>query len=151
MSAAAAPAPSPDLVVGLGASAGGLEALQAFFAALPSDAGLAYVVVQHLDPAGPNLLPELLAKATPLPVAEALAAHPGVADAVVTPVSDEEFGQRLQAFVVPRPASEVSEEDLRGWLRSRLSRAEQPRDIVLVDELPRTATGKPVAPRAPSP
>src|SRR5829696_327123 len=60
---------TPDLVVGLGASAGGLEALQAFFAALPGDSGLAYVVVQHLDPAGPNLLPELLGKATPLPVA----------------------------------------------------------------------------------
>jgi acyl-CoA synthetase (AMP-forming)/AMP-acid ligase II len=83
----------------------------------------------------------------PLPVAEALAAHPAVADAVVAPVSDEEFGQRLRAFVVPRPASEVSEEELRGWLRSRLSRAEQPRDIVFVSDLPRTATGKPLAPR----
>ena len=71
MTDAAAPAPSPDLVVGLGTSAGGLEALQAFFAALPPDTGLAFVVVAHLDPAGPNLVPELLGKATALPVAEA--------------------------------------------------------------------------------
>ncbi|HKB05215.1 MAG TPA: chemotaxis protein CheB, partial [Gemmataceae bacterium] len=62
--------PGPDLVVGLGASAGGLEAFQAFFAALPGDSGLAFVVVQHLHPAGPGLLPELLGKATPLPVTE---------------------------------------------------------------------------------
>src|SRR6478609_8313334 len=82
MTDAAHPAPSPDLVVGLGASAGGLEALQAFFAALPPDTGLAYVVVQHLDPAGPNLLPGLLAKATALPVAEARDGTPLAPDRV---------------------------------------------------------------------
>ena len=65
MTDAAAPAPSPDLVVGLGASAGGLEALQGFFAAVPPDTGLSFVVVAHLEPAGPNLVPELLGKATP--------------------------------------------------------------------------------------
>src|SRR5205814_2643723 len=61
---------SPDLVVGLGASAGGLEALQSFFAALPPDTGLAYVVVQHQDPNAESLLPALLSKVTPVPVAE---------------------------------------------------------------------------------
>jgi two-component system CheB/CheR fusion protein len=63
--------PRPDLVVGIGASAGGSEALQAFFAALPPDTGLAYVVVQRLDPLNPQALTELLPKVTPLPVAEA--------------------------------------------------------------------------------
>src|SRR4051794_41667601 len=76
-------APSPDLVVGLGASAGGLEALQAFFAAVPPAAGLAYVVVQHLEPAGPNLLPDLLGKVTALPVAEAKDGTPLAPDRVV--------------------------------------------------------------------
>src|SRR5262249_20921415 len=62
---------TPDLVVGLGASAGGLEALQSFFSALPPDTGLTYVVVQHLDPNTESLLPGLLSKVTSVPVAEA--------------------------------------------------------------------------------
>jgi two-component system CheB/CheR fusion protein len=82
MTDAPAPAPSPDLVVGLGASVGGLEALQAFFAAVPPDTGLAFVVVAHLDPASPNLVPELLGKATALPVAEARDGTPLAADRV---------------------------------------------------------------------
>src|SRR5947199_282588 len=76
----------PDLVVGLGASTGGLEALQTFFAAVPANAGLAFVVVQHLDSTAPILLPELLGKATALPVAEARDGTPLAADHVyVTP------------------------------------------------------------------
>src|SRR6478736_3391930 len=82
MTGTTAPAPSPDLVVGLGASAGGLEALQGFFAAVPPDAGLAYVVVQHLEPTAPSLLPELLGKATTLVVAEAKDGTPLAADRV---------------------------------------------------------------------
>jgi two-component system, chemotaxis family, CheB/CheR fusion protein len=57
-------------VVGLGASAGGLAVLQRFFGALPSDPGLAFVVVQHLDPTHKSETAELLEKRTPLPVFE---------------------------------------------------------------------------------
>ena len=57
-------------VVGVGASAGRLEALKALLSHLPSKTGMAYVVVQHLDPSHPSLLPELLAHATSLPVRE---------------------------------------------------------------------------------
>ena len=67
-------------VVGIGCSAGGLEALDAFFAHVPADSGLAYVVVQHLDPTHPSSLPELLQRVTTMPVAEAtdgLAVRPG--------------------------------------------------------------------------
>jgi two-component system CheB/CheR fusion protein len=53
-------------VVGLGASAGGLAALEAFFAALPPDPGMAFVVVQHLDPHHKSILLELLQRQTPL-------------------------------------------------------------------------------------
>lgn len=65
------PAPVPVRVVGLGASAGGLAPLEAFLAAMPPDSGLAFVVVQHLDPTRKALLTELLRRSTPMPVAEA--------------------------------------------------------------------------------
>jgi two-component system CheB/CheR fusion protein len=46
-------------VVGIGASAGGMEALEQFFANMPSDSGMAFVIVQHLDPAKESILCEL--------------------------------------------------------------------------------------------
>lgn len=58
------------LIVGLGASAGGLEALQQFFGALTELQDAAFVVVQHLDPTSRSLLPELLARVTSMPVVE---------------------------------------------------------------------------------
>src|SRR6202790_4198658 len=58
-------------VVGLGASAGGLEALHQFIANVPPASGLAYVVVQHLDPTHKAMLTELLQRATLIPVREA--------------------------------------------------------------------------------
>ncbi|MBY0331975.1 MAG: PAS domain-containing protein [Acetobacteraceae bacterium] len=58
-------------VVGIGASAGGVEALSSFFHAVPPDSGLAYVVVTHLGPGRDSLLPEILAKAAPIPVRRA--------------------------------------------------------------------------------
>lgn len=58
-------------VVGIGASAGGLEALQEFFSNLPDDTGCAFVVVTHMHREHTSMLPELLAKTTVLPVVEA--------------------------------------------------------------------------------
>lgn len=55
-------------VVGVGASAGGLEALERFFRAAPTDSGLIYVVIQHLSPDYRSLMDELLGRITPLPV-----------------------------------------------------------------------------------
>ena len=59
------------LVVGIGASAGGLEALERFLQRVPPDSGLAYVVVQHLSPEHESSLADILARATKLPVATA--------------------------------------------------------------------------------
>ncbi len=70
-SAPAAPEGAAVRVVGIGCSAGGLEALDAFFAHVPARSGRAYVVVQHLDPTHPSSLPELLQRVTPLRVQEA--------------------------------------------------------------------------------
>ncbi len=57
-------------MVGIGASAGGLEALKALLSHLPGKTGMAYVVVQHLDPSHSSLLPNLLAHTTPLRIRE---------------------------------------------------------------------------------
>ena len=56
------------IVVGIGASAGGLEALESFLTHLPAQSGMAFVVVQHLDPSHASLMPELLARHTRMPV-----------------------------------------------------------------------------------
>ena len=58
-------------VVVLGASAGGLEALERFLAHVPEDAGMAFVVIQHLDPTQKAVVSELLQRITPMPVCEA--------------------------------------------------------------------------------
>ncbi|MDP9140994.1 MAG: chemotaxis protein CheB, partial [Pseudomonadota bacterium] len=58
-------------IVGIGASAGGLAALEQFFEQVPAGSGLAYVVVQHLNPTEKSLLVELLQRVTTLPVREA--------------------------------------------------------------------------------
>src|ERR1700759_5470024 len=59
----------PELhVVALGASAGGLEALEKFFDNVPKDSGMAFVVVQHLSPDFKSLMDEILGRRTPIPV-----------------------------------------------------------------------------------
>jgi two-component system CheB/CheR fusion protein len=60
----------PSLVAGMGASAGGLEALQEFFDQMPPDSGAAFVVIQHLAPNRKSLMPELLARHTQMAVSE---------------------------------------------------------------------------------
>ncbi len=62
--------PEPFFIAGIGASAGGLEALEAFFNALPANSGLAFIVVVHLDPGHVSLLPDLLQRRTTMAVAQ---------------------------------------------------------------------------------
>ncbi|HEX8978817.1 MAG TPA: chemotaxis protein CheB, partial [Parasulfuritortus sp.] len=58
-------------IVGVGASAGGLEAFKQFFHELPADIGMAYVLVSHLDPDHASILTEILQRTTAMPVVEA--------------------------------------------------------------------------------
>jgi two-component system CheB/CheR fusion protein len=58
------------VVVGIGASAGGLESFKKFFDAMPSDSGLAFVLIQHLDPTHESMMVELLAKHTKMQVSQ---------------------------------------------------------------------------------
>lgn len=67
-------------IVGIGASAGGLAALEQFFAQVPAQSGLSYVVVQHLDPNHKAVLAELLQRTTSLPVSEAVGQMPVAPD-----------------------------------------------------------------------
>jgi fatty-acyl-CoA synthase len=57
-------------------------------------------------------------------------------------VEDQEFGQRLRAFVVVRDGQPLTAEDLREFVRQNLARYKVPRDVVFVQELPRNPTGK---------
>src|SRR5262245_15619596 len=61
----------PFPIVGIGASAGGMEAFMELLKRLPADTGMAFVFVQHLAPTRESILPQLLAKVTPMPVLEA--------------------------------------------------------------------------------
>lgn len=63
--------PENRLVVGLGASAGGLEVLQRFLTLMPVDTGFSFLVIQHLAPAMPSLLSEILGRATTMRVTDA--------------------------------------------------------------------------------
>ncbi len=57
-------------IVGIGASAGGLEALEQFLGQVPAGSGMAFVIVQHLDPTHKGIMPELLQRRTPMAVAQ---------------------------------------------------------------------------------
>lgn len=80
----------------------------------------------------------------PSEVEEVLRAHPGVADVCVVGYPDPEWSQRVVAFAVPEePDRPPPLDSLRGFARSQLSAAKLPRQLVLVDAIPRTPGGKP--------
>ena len=58
----------PFFVVGIGASAGGLEAIEQLFKTIPSDSGMAFIIVQHLDPDRQSSMPEIMTRLTKMPV-----------------------------------------------------------------------------------
>jgi len=78
----------------------------------------------------------------PREIEDLLADHESVDEAAAIGVDDEDFGQRLLAFVVTVEGKDVSEEDLKGYVKQNLARYKVPREIVFLDELPRNATGK---------
>ncbi|HEX5989790.1 MAG TPA: AMP-binding protein [Solirubrobacterales bacterium] len=78
----------------------------------------------------------------PREVEDLLADHDAVVEVAVIGVEDDEFGQRLKAFVVAREDVEVSAQDLTAHVKANLASYKSPREIEFLDELPRNATGK---------
>ena len=78
----------------------------------------------------------------------AIKAHPGVYDVLVVGIPDDRYGSAVAAVVHPRDGESVTLDDLRTFLRSKLSGYKLPRSITLVDEIPRNAAGKAQYPRA---
>lgn len=78
----------------------------------------------------------------PREVEDLLADHPVVEEAAVIGVRDEEFGQRLKAFVVLRQGCSLSAQELQAYVKANLARFKVPREVVFVERLPRNATGK---------
>jgi two-component system, chemotaxis family, CheB/CheR fusion protein len=99
---------SASLIVGIGASAGGLAAFKNFLAHTPADSGMAFVLVQHLDPRHKSLLVELLGTSSPIPV---VAASDGAAVRknhvyVIPPNATLTIREGLLRVATPAPARE---------------------------------------------
>jgi len=73
-------------------------------------------------------------------VEDLLHGHANVADVAVFGVDDDKYGQRLKAVIVKKGS--LSEKDVKDYVKSNLAGYKAPRDVVFVDELPRTSTGK---------
>jgi acyl-CoA synthetase (AMP-forming)/AMP-acid ligase II len=78
----------------------------------------------------------------PKEVEDCLARHEAVVEVAAIGVDDDDYGKRLRAFVVLRDGKDASEDELKGHVKDNLARYKVPREIVLLDELPRNATGK---------
>jgi acyl-CoA synthetase (AMP-forming)/AMP-acid ligase II len=78
----------------------------------------------------------------PAEVEDILLRHDAVREAAVVGVPDEEWGERIAAFVVVHEGARVDAEDLRAWVRARLRGSKTPDLVIFRDELPYTPTGK---------
>lgn len=87
----------------------------------------------------------------PQEVEDVIAALPEVTEVAVTGVPDDEFGNRLAAYVVLRDGQQLDADSIRDHVRGKLASFSVPRDVVFLDALPRNATGKVVARELPPP
>jgi fatty-acyl-CoA synthase len=78
----------------------------------------------------------------PKEVEDLISRHADVADVAAIGVDDEQFGQRLRAFVVPKSGKSPSEGKIKSYVKSNLANFKVPREVWFLDELPRNATGK---------
>lgn len=78
----------------------------------------------------------------PLEVENLISSHPEVDEVAVIGVSDDDFGQRLNAYVVPVDGATLAADDVKDYVRANLARYKIPRDVEFVSRLPRNATGK---------
>ena len=72
----------------------------------------------------------------------ALIEHSGVADCAVIGIPDEEFGEKLLAFIKPSAGAQISQTEISTFLRSKLAGLKVPKDYVFMEDLPRDDSGK---------
>ena len=77
-----------------------------------------------------------------LPGIDGIATLDGVSEVAAIGVDDDDYGKRLRAFVVCSDGASISEDDVKGHVKSNLARYKVPRDVIFLEELPRNATGK---------
>jgi acyl-CoA synthetase (AMP-forming)/AMP-acid ligase II len=80
--------------------------------------------------------------AYPAEIEQMLATHPGIAESAVVGVPDERLGEVGRAYVVARPAVALDPAEVVAWCRDRMANYKAPRTVVVVDTLPRNASGK---------
>ncbi|WP_405097382.1 FadD3 family acyl-CoA ligase [Micromonospora sp. NBC_01412] len=80
--------------------------------------------------------------AYPAEIEQTLARHPGVAEAAVVGVPDDRLGEVGRAFVVPHPGSDIEAAEVVAFCRANLANYKVPRSVILVEALPRNASGK---------
>jgi fatty-acyl-CoA synthase len=78
----------------------------------------------------------------PREIEDLVAGHEDVEEVAVIGVDDDEFGQRLKAFVVTRDGAELDADAVKAFVKANLARYKVPRDVEFLDSLPRNATGK---------
>jgi acyl-CoA synthetase (AMP-forming)/AMP-acid ligase II len=78
----------------------------------------------------------------PREVEDLLAGHDSISEVAVIGVDDEDFGQRLKAFVVPVEGAELDKDEIKAFVKANLARYKVPREVEFLDSLPRNATGK---------
>jgi acyl-CoA synthetase (AMP-forming)/AMP-acid ligase II len=138
------------LVRGYNVMAGYWNDPEATAAAVDADGWLHTGDVGVLDAAGNLSITDRLKdmyvvggfNAYPAEVEQVLVRHDGVSEAAVIGVPDARLGEVGKAFVVARTGAAPTEDELVGWCKERLAGYKVPRSVVLVDSLPRNATGK---------
>ncbi len=78
----------------------------------------------------------------PIELENILVKHPGIQQTAVIGIPDQEFGQRLKAFIVPANNANLTETEIKDWLASRVARFQMPAAVEFLTELPTTAIGK---------
>jgi acyl-CoA synthetase (AMP-forming)/AMP-acid ligase II len=142
--------PGEVVVRGYNVMAGYFEDPEATAAAIDADGWLHTGDIGVLDARGNLRITDRLKdmyvvggfNAYPAEIEQMLATHPGIAESAVVGVPDERLGEVGQAFVVARSGIELDPAEIVAWCRERMANYKAPRTVVVVDVLPRNASGK---------